>query len=173
MNDILEEIRPRAEHITHERSQAMLEEIMSTEVPRRKLPPTKAIAIAAASVVVVGAGATLGASLLSGDNQPTVVSDCQPRLRMDGIVFEQRTYAEAARSAEVGKAELSNCDDLRKDATGAFFPEDPDRAAAWSLLDLDPTQVIGVRQPDGSFSVYIALKVTPEEIQDILDRLQP
>lgn len=173
MNDVLKELRPRGYQLTPEQSLGMLTAIVSA--PRSsRIRRRKAYLIAAASVVAVALGGTAVAigPLLTDLNPPSVsTSECTPRIRMNGIVYEARTYAEGVTAARIGRAELSACDDNGDNSRGAYFPDHPEIVDVWSLGGVDPSEAVGVQLADG-FTVYMALDVKPSERQRILDLLE-
>lgn len=51
------------------------------------------------------------------------------------------------------------------------FPTDPDQVDVWSFDGYDPSEVIAVRQPDGTFGVFVAETMPAAEVDDVIDVL--
>jgi hypothetical protein len=97
-------------------------------------------------------------------------SDCAAALRLDATTYVERgfTHHPASRS---GTAEDSECEDVGADPRGVYFPEDPRTVDVWSFDGQDPLEVLGVRESQGRFQVFIARHVSTADAAEILDAL--
>jgi len=100
--------------------------------------------------------------LLTGcANESTVAADCALAVRYAGATYNNAGFTEHD-GVRLGDADGSSCDDVGPDSRGAYFPQDTRQVGVWSFEGFDPSEVIGSREPDGSFRVYLV-----EELPDI------
>ncbi len=84
-----------------------------------------------------------------------VASDCGLALRFEGVVYPEAGFAKSA-SKRVGEADFASCDDTGDDPQGAYFPDDPRQIEVWSFRGQDTDTVLGTREPNGEFRVFVA-----------------
>lgn len=171
MRDVLNELRPRVERLTRERSVEMLNAVLSHQPPVRRRGRNSVLVVA---TVLAIAASMLGFGLIIGNDEQEspVTADCTPMIRVDDIVYELRRYEEVNSATPLGQAQLSECEDTRRRSRGSYFPDDPRQKNAWSFEGTNPDRVLGIRQAGGIFSVYIATDATDNEIQRILHELK-
>lgn len=58
----------------------------------------------------------------------------------------------------------------RRQPARGLFPTDPERIATWALEGHDPRRVVGVRQSDGTYQVFVAEGVDGDAV---VDRITP
>lgn len=90
---------------------------------------------------------------------------------------DSTTYAEAGFTdhvaSKVGQADEADCDDMGADnAPGAYFPANPHQVDVWSFDGLDSSMVIGARESQGTFRVFIAETVSKAEAKELVALLQ-
>ena len=98
-------------------------------------------------------------------------SDCSLAVHRDATTYIEAGFTEHAAS-KVGKADGADCDDMGADARGAYFAENPHQVDVWSFDGLDSSKVIGVRESNGIFRVFIAEAVSKAEAKE-LSRVLP
>lgn len=124
-------------------------------------PVSSAVAVTTAAFLLVGCGNPTSQS----------ASDCAAALRLDATTYVERgfTHHPANRS---GTAEGSECEDVGADPRGVYFPEDPRTVDVWSFDGQDPVEVLGVRESQGGFQVFIARHMDTAEAAEILHVLE-
>jgi hypothetical protein len=109
--------------------------------------------------------------LLAGcGGSTTTASDCVTLVRQEGTMFREVAFSghEAMRA---GQADRSDCGDMGVEARGAYFPSEPDQVPIWSFDGYDPSKVIGVQQPDGTFGVFVTETMPEADVGDVIDGL--
>ena len=94
-------------------------------------------------------------------------ADCPDTIRLEGIVYTWDGVADEKATAPHESADLADCDDTGEDSKGSVFPDDPTQVSTWTFDGYPPTQVLGVASDDGSFGVFIADEVTPQDRERI------
>jgi hypothetical protein len=89
-------------------------------------------------------------------------------VRADGIVYSPLGMTQRA-ATEYSSADESDCHDVGRDAPGSVFSETPRQVATWTFDGYAPAKVLGVRSHEGSFDVFVADSVPPEE-RDKIER---
>ncbi|MDQ4051411.1 MAG: hypothetical protein M3237_01760 [Actinomycetota bacterium] len=126
--NVLDEIRPRAEHLTNEHSQALLNSVLTSAAPRRK-PRWNRIAAFGLCGVIVAGGTAYATGLV-----PEIVTDRFQQIRggqngwPDPIYGERQVAAvqlSNGKHARVWYADTTNGQCVIRDMTGAITrPED-------------------------------------------------
>ena len=96
--------------------------------------------------------------------------DCSAQVRADGVVYTSHGYTER-NATEHSTAEEADCEDVGQDAAGSVFPESPHRVTTWTFARYPAAKVLGVWSGKGSFAVFVADSVPPEERERIYEDL--
>jgi hypothetical protein len=118
------------------------------------------IAAVVMSVLLVGCGGSPNSG----------ASDCVMKVRREGTTFAEVAFS-GHQATRAGQADRSDSDDMGAEARGAYFPTDPDQVDVWSFDGYDPREIIGVRQSDGTFAVFVAETMPEAEVDDVIDVL--
>jgi hypothetical protein len=94
----------------------------------------------------------------AGDRRNAVTAaDCVILLRLGGETFREVAYGGARdRGAELGDAQQSSCDDIGRDARGAYFADDAPLLTTWAVRGQDPAEVVATVGVDGGLAFYVA-----------------
>jgi hypothetical protein len=114
-----------------------------------------------AARVTVAVALGLAATSCSG-NGSTTTSDCQNQVRADDIVYTSYGYTEHP-AARYASADAGDCHDVGEGAAGSVFTEHPRQVTTWVFSGFPPEKVLGVRVDRGSFVVFVADSVSPED----------
>ena len=106
-----------------------------------------------------------------GGGGSDVASDCGLALRFEGVVYPEAGFAESA-SKRVGEADFASCDDTGDDPQGAYFPDQPRQVEVWSFRGQDTDTVLGTREPNGEFRVFVAEGKDAIELLRAISRAQ-
>lgn len=98
---------------------------------------------------------------------PQSAVDCPDQIRAEAAVYTWHGSAEQHATAHA-TADLAECDDAGEDPQGSVFPADPAQVRTWTFDGHPSAKVLGVANPDGSFGVFIADSVTPDERERIV-----
>ena len=184
MNDIVERLKPGRNQLDALESQERLGSVMA-ETPRsRPRGRTLLAAGGAAAILCVGVAVAINSSVddHTGTDSANPASpplplgeegECQPRLRVDGVVYLATGYLENADPTvtPIGRAELSACDDEGPSPKGGYFPEQPETAPAFAFDGQPVGTVVGIEFPTG-YEVYVAERVPASQRQEILELLE-
>jgi hypothetical protein len=96
--------------------------------------------------------------------------DCSAQVRANGIVYTSHGYTRR-NATKHSMAEEADCEDVGQDAAGSVFPESPRHVTTWTFAEYPATKVLGVRSSKGSFAVFVAESVPPDERQRIYEDL--
>lgn len=180
MNDIVERLKPDTNQLDARESNERLAAVMAQRpgAARRGRVLLAAGGIAAALCI----GATLainsvedGGSGSDPAEHHVGESECQPRLRLDNIVYLGVGYlegrdAKAADVTPVGRGELATCDDEGISPQGSQFSPTHDTVPAFTFAGHPKDLVVGIVFPSG-YEVYVAESVPTSERHEILERL--
>ncbi|NUR10066.1 MAG: hypothetical protein HOQ45_24060 [Nocardioidaceae bacterium] len=113
-------------------------------------------------------GGSLVALLLSGcgggpSGSGSATADCVLSIRTGGTAYVERGTTERP-AAAAGHADGSACDDMGRDARGAYFPEEPRQVDVRTFDGVDPGRALGVRAGDGTYTVYVAEQADAQRI---------
>lgn len=173
MDDIIERLKPDAEQLNAAESRQRLTSILS-EPPASRRRGHLVLAAAAAAVICAGTAVAVGTHVLDGTDgagqRGVATTECQPLLRIDGVVYAAEDYTQDVRATPAGQAELSTCQDNRADPDGSSFPDNPETSPVLALADLAVDRVVGIPLGSG-FTVYIAEDLTASQRQQILAKL--
>ena len=112
-------------------------------------------AIALAALAAAGCGQQ--APSLRDRSDGAVTADCVVLLRRGGETFhEVGSGAASAMGTRLGDAEQSSCDDVGRDARGAYFAKDARVVATWAVRGQHPAEVIAAAGSDGTVVLYVA-----------------
>lgn len=104
-----------------------------------------------------------------GSSSGEASSDCNLLLRIDGEVYRGAGVV-AVDARPLGRADYAACSDGGDSPRGAYFPSNPEQVDTWVLEGHDPRRVVGVRQGDGTYQVFVMKGVDGKAV---LDRLTP
>jgi hypothetical protein len=182
LDDIVKRLKPGSRQLDARESTSRLAAVLAQE-PRsaHRMP----VMVASASLaVVLSTGAALAFRAAQNHDDPgqatgaeppgsLLEGECQPRLRIDGIVYVGVGYLEdrPPTATRVGLAELAACDDEGSDGQRAHFPRSPEAAPAYRFQGQPAARVVGLDVPAG-YEIYVAEDVPSAEAQDILEALQ-
>ncbi len=176
MDDIIARLKPGAEQLDATESRERLASILSEPSASRGRVRLVLAAVAAATVICAGTALAIGTQFLDDTDdagqQGVATAECQPLLRIDGVVYTAEIYAEDVDATPAGQAELSICQDNAADPEGSSFPDHPETSQVFALADLTVDRVVGVPLGSG-FTVYIAEDVPPSQRQRILAHVAP
>ena len=98
--------------------------------------------------------------------------ECQPRIRIDGVVYLGVGYLEDtdAAATPAGRGELSACDDEGANPQGAHFPATPETVPVFTFVGQPVDLVVGLEFPSG-YEVYVAESVPTSDRQEMLKSL--
>jgi hypothetical protein len=114
-------------------------------------------------------GALAGALLTGCAGQSDVAADCALAIRHEGTTYVEHGFTSRP-ATRTGQADDAECDDTGTEPKGAWFPEDPRRVDVWTFDGHDPDEVLGVREPDGTFRFFVAEGVNARPIIRSLQR---
>lgn len=184
MNDIVERLKPDTNQLGAQESHERLAAVMAQSPGPARRGRMLVAAGGAAAVLCVGVAVAINsadggqqASRDSADpaerSQPVGgEGECQPRLRIDGVVYLGAGYLEDADTAvtPAGRGELSACDDEGPSPRGVHFPGTPETAPVFAFGGQSVHLVVGIEFPSG-YEVYVAESVPTSQRQEILKNL--
>lgn len=97
-------------------------------------------------------------------------ADCAAALRVDSMTFVEHGYTRHPAS-RVGQAERALCEDVGPDARGIYFPERPQTVQIWSFDGQDAQEVVGVREKNDHYTIFIAEDLSEADRADALKAL--
>ena len=104
-------------------------------------------------------------------DQPGGSADCTARIRSGEIVYT--SYDTTRQPAtEHGTAEEAECHDVGADADGSVFTDDAPTVTTWAFEGYSTDEVVGVRQGQHRYAVYIATSVSDAERDQLLAALR-
>lgn len=97
--------------------------------------------------------------------------ECTPQIRFDGVIYTAYDYTDRG-ATKFGTADEADCHDVRREAPGSVFPNDPQQVAVWTFGAYSSEQVLGVRFGPDSFTVFIADSVPRDQAERITRALR-
>lgn len=109
-------------------------------------------------VMVVAAGCSQAGTQSS--------ADCAAQVRVAGVVYTSygTTYREATRHVDADEAQ---CHDVGPTAPGSVFADNPEQVRTWTFDGYSPDDVLGVKNGNDGFGVFIADNVPVDERERI------
>jgi len=99
-------------------------------------------------------------------------ADCVILLRLGGETFREVAYGAARdKGAVLGDAQQSSCEDIGRNARGAYFAEDAPVVRAWAVRGQDPAGVIATVGSDGRIALYVADDLSDRQQERLTTRL--
>ena len=98
-------------------------------------------------------------------------ADCAAAVRFEGVVYVQSGFSKRA-GERLGQGDEASCDDIGQGAQGTYFVDDPVQVSVWSVADLDPGQVVAVREAQRRLRVFIAEDLTSSARREIKSALR-
>lgn len=184
MNDIVERLKPDPNQLDALESQARLASVMAqTPGPARR---GRMLVVAGGTTAVLCAGVAVAINIADGGQASRDRDDsaerslpesgegeCQPRLRIDGMVYLGAGYLEDSDAAVTlaGRGELSACNDEGGSGPqGAYFPAKPETAPVFTFGDRPADLVVGIEFASG-YEVYVAESRSASRREEILKSL--
>jgi hypothetical protein len=180
MDDIVERLKPDANQLDALESHERLAAVMAQSPKPAHRGRMLLAAGGAAAVLAVGLtvainspdGGQASGDRAEGSRPVGGEGECQPRLRIDGVVYLGAGYLEDTDVAvtPAGRAELSDCNDEGPSPRGAYFPATPQTAPVFAFGGQSVDLVVAIEFPSG-YEVYIAESVPTSRRDEILRNL--
>lgn len=180
MDEIVERLKPVTNQLDARESNERLAAVMAQNPkPRRARRGRMLLAAGGAAVLCVGATIAINSAINSAEDgrnraggersRAVGEGECQPRLRIDGVVYLSVGYLEdaGANTTQVGRGELAACDDEGASPQGPYFPATPETVPVFSFVGQPARDVVGIDFPSG-YEIYVAESLPASERQEIL-----